>query len=458
MKVVQLIPGAGNNFYCENCLRDHGLSKALRALGHDALMVPLYLPIMTDTENKNKTMPVFFGGVNVYLQQKIKFFRQSPPWVDALFNHPRLLSWAAGLQGMTRPKDLAETTLSMLKGEDGHQAKELDKLIDWLQNTLQPDVVHISNALLLGMARPIKEALGVPVVCTLQDEDIFVDPLPEPYRQQVWDLMAAQVPHVDGFIAVSDYFAQFMAERMRIPQEKMHRVYNGIDLNGHDAVHPLPETPVIGFLERQCADKGLHTLVDAFIRLRSDKRFDDVRLRIAGGQTAEDARYVRQLKRKLHRAGLKDAVDFLPNLSREEKIDFLHSLTLLSVPARHAEAFGIYILDALAAGVPVVLPEHGAFAEIINATGGGALYAPHNAETLAATLAGLLRQPGKLVDMSLQGRQRVAQHFSIEEMARQFAAVLEKGISLDRVPRQSPMAEMQLDEKSTQRNTGIQSL
>ena len=426
MKVVQLIPGAGNNFYCENCLRDHGLAKALRAQGHDALMVPLYLPIMTDTENKNKTMPVFFGGINVYLQQKLKFFRNAPQWVDALFDHPRLLSWAAGLQGLTRPRDLAETTISMLKGQDGHQAKELDKLIDWLQNTLQPDMVHISNALLLGMARPIKEALGVPVVCTLQDEDIFIDPLPEPFRQQVWDLMAAQVPHVDGFIAVSDYYAQFMAERMRIPHEKLHRVYNGIDLNGHDAVHTLPETPVIGFLERQCADKGLHTLVDAFIQLRSDKKFDDVRLRIAGGQTAEDARYVRKQKRKLHRAGLQDAVDFLPNLSREEKLDFLHGLTLLSVPARHAEAFGIYILDALAAGVPVLLPEHGAFGEILGVTGGGTPYTPHNAETLATHLAALLQAPETLLDLSRQGRLRVAQHFSIEEMARQFSAVLKR--------------------------------
>ncbi|MCK5146384.1 glycosyltransferase family 4 protein [bacterium] len=429
MKLIQLIPGAGNNFYCENCLRDHGLAKALCDLGHDAMLVPLYLPIMTDSDNTDTAMPVFFGGINVYMQQKLNFFRRSPQWIDKLLDHPRLLRWAAGMQGMTRAKDLAETTISMLKGQDGHQVKELNKLIEWLKTENDVDAIYISNALLLGLARPIKEALNIPVFCALQDEDIFIDPLPENYRQQVWDLMAQQVQYVDGFITVSDYYAEFMSNKISIPSEKLHRIYNGIDISQHSIRQSLPNPPVIGYLERQCPDKGLHTLVEAFIKLKSSDIIKDIQLHIAGGQTAEDAVYVRKLKRRIRKAGFEKDVLFLPNLSQAAKVEFLSNLTLLSVPARHAEAFGIYILDALAAGVPVVLPDHGAFPEILKKTGGGQLYAPHDVATLAETLELMLGDTKDAKSMGLKGRTAVEKHFTIEKMAHQYAKVFEQIIS-----------------------------
>ena len=162
MKFVHLSPGAGNSFYCDNCLRDTALVLAMRRIGHDAASVPLYLPMMTDasvdTQLKGK---IFFGGINVYLQQKSRFFRRTPRWLDRIFDAPCLLRWAGKKAGMTRGTDVAETMLSMLRGENGRQVKELDRLVAYLAEHDRPDVVSLSNALLVGLVRRMKQVLAL---------------------------------------------------------------------------------------------------------------------------------------------------------------------------------------------------------------------------------------------------------------------------------------------------------
>jgi hypothetical protein len=60
-------------------------------------------------------------------------------------------------------------------GEQGAQKDELEHMVNWIAEHCKPDVIHISNALLLGLAKRLKEKTGVPVVCSLQDEDVWVD-------------------------------------------------------------------------------------------------------------------------------------------------------------------------------------------------------------------------------------------------------------------------------------------
>ncbi len=428
MQILHLIPGAGNTFYCENCLRDHAMVKALREAGHDALMVPLYLPIMTDIENRNKTMPVFYGGINVFLQQKIGLFRKTPRWIDKWFDAPALLKWAANLSGMTRAEDLAETTLSMLSGENGRQTKELERMIYWMKQHFQPDIVLLANSLLLGFAEPVKKALDTKVICMLQDEDIFVDPLPEYWRNKVWALMAEKARDADGFIAVSSYFSSFMREKLGIPESKITTVHTGINASVYPRRAPLPEIPVIGFLDRQCREKGLHDLISAYILLRKNNPKQKVLLRIAGGNTADDIRYIKKSKNLLRRHGYLQDAEFLSNLSMNEKFDFLAGLTVLSVPARHREAFGLYIIEANAAGVPVVQPAHGAFPEILEKTQGGLLCTPDNPEALAAMLQRLIDDQDMNIQLGQAGKNNVQKHFRIEDSAAKvlsfFAAML----------------------------------
>ena len=416
MRIAFLMPGAGGTFYCENCIRDVALVRALHQLGHEPITVPMYLPLQLDEPVPVEPAPVFFGGINVYLQQKLALFRRTPRWLDRLFDAPRLLRWAARKAGMTNPRDLAETTLSMLRGEEGRQVKELERLAAWLAEEVRPDLVCLSNALLLGVARRVKETVGTPVVCSLQDEDIFLDGLPEPYRQEAWATVGERARDADLFVAVSHYFAATMRERLGLAAERLRVVHNGISPEGYAPAPSPPEPPVVGFLERACPEKGLDILVEAFLSLR--ERFPGLRLRVAGGMSAGDRAFVRALRRRVDRRGASGAVEFLPNLEREARQEFLRSLSVLSVPARHPEAFGMYVLEALASGVPVVLPSRGAFPELVETTGGGVLYEPNEPPALADALSGLLGDPGRARELGRRGRQAVLESFTIERTAR----------------------------------------
>ncbi|MHC4314259.1 MAG: glycosyltransferase family 4 protein [Planctomycetota bacterium] len=260
MRVVHITPGTGDSFYCENCVRDAALVTAMRSLGHDVLIIPMYLPMQDDKNEPVGNTPIFFGGINVYLQQKSAFFRKTPRWLDRIFDSPKLLGWLARKAKMTSASDLAETTISMLRGEDGRQVKELNRLIEWLgSQDNKPDIVCLSNILLTGLAKSIKAKLGVPIVCLLQDEDDFLDGLASPYKKQAWQMIAELSRDVDAFIAVSKYFASVMQQRLGLSADRVHVVYSGISLDGYESLQAEPKIPTIGYLSRMCPDRGLDT-------------------------------------------------------------------------------------------------------------------------------------------------------------------------------------------------------
>jgi len=430
MKIAQIVPGSGGGFYCENCLRDNDLAAALLRAGRDVLLVPMYLPLLPDDltalptrpEPATEAGPIFFGGINVYLQQKWALFRHTPRWVDRLFDSRRLLQWAAGKAGMIRAADLGQTTLSMLRGEDGRQKKELDRLIAFLAAE-RPDVVLLSNGLLLGLAPALRRRVGAAVVCMLQDEDGWVDALGPPYAQQVWDLLAERAADVDAFVAVSDAYARAIGPRLGLADARLHVIPCGLDPAGYAPAEPPPEPPAVGFLAPLCAGKGLSVLAEAYARLKARPEGARLRLRLAGGQSEADADYVAEVRAALaphERAG---DVDWRGNLPRAERQEWLRSLTVLSVPTARPEAFGLYVIEALASGVPVVLPEHGAFPEIVRATGGGLLVRPNDPAALAAALAELLGEPESARAMGRAGREAVLQQYSAERAAERMAAL-----------------------------------
>ncbi len=440
MNLLQLTPGAGGMF-CGNCLRDNALVAALRKRGHQVLMVPLYLPLRLDEPDQSAGTPVFFSGIKVYLGQKSAFFRGAPGWLRDVFDSRTLLQWAGGKAARTRPQDLGELTLSMLHGETGNQAREIEELLAWLKRQPRPDVICLSNALLLGMANRLKRELGAPLICSLQGEDTFLDALPEPYRAQCWQTLAERAPVVDGFVAPSGYFGDLMRKRLGFPAEKLQVVFNGIDLSGYghecrvsgdaQVVASGPSTlfthhasrlthhspPVLGFFARMCHEKGLDTLVEAYVILRQRGRIKDLKLRIGGSCGPADEPGVESLRRRLGAAGLLGEVEFSPNLDRAGKLAFLKSLTVFSVPALYGEAFGLYVIEALAAGVPVVQPRTAAFPELVEATGGGVLCPPGDPQALAQAIERLLLDPQQVRALGKTGKSAVFQQFSAEAMA-----------------------------------------
>ena len=414
MRIFQLTPGTGN-YYCGSCLRDNSLVRALRARGHDVLMVPLYLPHITDEPTETNGTPIFLGGISVFLEQKYPAFRRMPDWLNRLLSAPALLRLASGFAGMTSARDLGESAVSMLQGTESRQAGEAERLIAWLRTQPRPDVICLSNSLLGGLARRLKEEFRVPVLCTLQGEDSFLDSLPEPYRQQSWELLARRCADIDHFVAVSHYFGGVMGRRLELAPDRVTVVHPGIAAEDfHPAATP-PDPPVIGFLARMHPGKGLGTLVDAFLQLG----MPGVRLRIAGAMTGHDGRFVRSLQKRLPRD-----VEFLPNLDLPAKRAFLRSLTVLSVPATYGEAFGLYVLDAWAAGVPVVQPRHGAFPELLEKIGGGLLCAPDDPAALATALRQLLSDPAAARRMGEAGRRAVQSEFSTDAMVQKIETLL----------------------------------
>ncbi|MGI6457753.1 MAG: glycosyltransferase family 4 protein [bacterium] len=397
----------------------------LRGLGHEAVMAPMYLPFQIDDKEAASDDLLFFGGINVYLQQKIALFRHTPHWLDALFDSRALLRLTARKAGMTKASELGEMTLSMLKGEQGNQRKELERLLDWIRTQEPFDVVALSNCLLLSLAEAIQEEFNLPVVCTLQGEDGFLDSLPDPYREEAWERLCGLVEYVQRFVAVSYYYGDVMQKRMRIPQEKMRVVQNGISLQGYESIASRSPGRVIGYLARLCDMKGLPRLIEAFIQLKRHPGYADVTLKIAGTMTPSDETLVNRMKEQLIDAGLAKDVEFLPNLNREEKIRFLQSLSVFSVPATYGESFGLYVLEALAAGVPVVQPCHAGFIEIVEQTGGGVMFQHDSLEDYVSCLRRLLDDTTHAHDLGQQGRAEVFRHFHVERMARDIVQVYE---------------------------------
>ena len=250
MKIVHILPGSGGTFYCDNCMRDVSLAMELRKLGNEVIIVPMYLPLFSDMPGLSCEMPVFYGAVNVYLKQKIPLFRRSMPWMETLLNSSVLMKFAARKAGSTRASGLGGITLSMLRGEAGYQASELEKLVIMLGDKIKPDVVHLSNALLLGLVRRIKSELRVPVICSLQDEDTWINAMDEEHSSSAWELLREKAKDVDAFIPVSNYYAEFMLKRLQIPYELFHVVNIGLDLNGYEAAPLTFNPPVIGYISR----------------------------------------------------------------------------------------------------------------------------------------------------------------------------------------------------------------
>jgi glycosyltransferase involved in cell wall biosynthesis len=423
LRILAITAGAAN-MYCGSCLRDNALARELLRQGHDVTLVPIYTPTRTDEPNVSERR-VLYGGVNVYLQQVLPFFRHTPHFVDGLFDSRPVMKLLSRLSVSTDPDRLAELTLSTLKGEDGFQRKEVAKLVEGLRHLPHADVVLLPNSLMIGLARPLAEALGCPIACTLQGEDLFLDGMPSRERGEAIQLIRERVRHVDGFLPVSEYYASYMGKLLSIPASKMAVVPLGINLEGFAQRVEKESRPVtIGYFARVAPEKGLHNLVDAYRRLRKRETLPPTRLEVAGYLGREHRTYLARLERELAHDGLADEYRYHGTLDRVGKIEFLRSLDVFSVPTDYVESKGISLLEAMACGVPAVEPRHGTFTEVLEATGGGRLVRPGDNRELAEALADLVVDAGARRGLGRRAAEGVARLYTVERMAGETARVL----------------------------------
>lgn len=416
MRILSFTGGAGT-MYCGSCLRDNALAAEMLARGHDVLLTPVYTPTRTDERNVSGAH-VYFGGISVYLEQHAPLFRYTPRLLDRVWDSDWALRLATRRQIKVNPKKLGALTVSMLRGEDGFQRKEIDKLLDWLLREPRFDIVNLPYALLLGLAGPLKRGLKVPICCTLQGEDLFLDGLGEPFRRQSLDLIREASVHVDAFLPVSRYYLEFMPGYLNVPSSSMRLAPLGINLEGYATAPRTRSGPFsVGFFARVAPEKGLHVLCEAYRRLRRDRTLGQARLLVAGYLAPEHNEYLESIARDMRVWGLGGEFEYRGELDRAGKIAFLQSLDVMSVPATYAEPKGIFLLEAMAAGVPVVQPRRGAFPEILGTTGGGVLVDADDADALADGIRTLWRDPGCAAGLGAAGAEGVRRHYSVGQMA-----------------------------------------
>ncbi|MDO8835517.1 MAG: glycosyltransferase family 4 protein [Vicinamibacterales bacterium] len=411
MKIAYITAGAGH-MYCGSCLRDHTLAVSLRAAGHDVLLMPCYTPTRTDEPTVSHER-VFLGGINVYLQQHLAVFRRTPWALDRLLDYPPLLRLATRWGVSVDAQQLGAMTVSMLHGSEGFQGKEIRKLVRYLADE-SPDIITLPNSLLIGLAPAIRSELRAPVCCTFQGEELFLDGLGEPYRSKSLELIRRHAAHVDTFVAVSHFGADLMAGYLGIARDRIQVIPLGINLDGHaPRTDDDPQPFTVGYLGRLAPEKGLHILCEAYRRMVSrGTAGQPSRLWAAGYLGPEHRAYFARIQKQMDDWGLSAQFQYHGELDRVAKLRFLRELSVLSVPGDYEDPKGLFLLEAMASGVPVVQPRRGAATEIVESTGGGVLVTPRDPDALADGLFGLLARPEQRRLLADRGYAGVRAHYS----------------------------------------------
>jgi glycosyltransferase involved in cell wall biosynthesis len=420
MTIAYLVPGSGGQFYCENCLRDIPLIQALRRQGLIVHLIPLYLPLFSEEEQTEVPSPIFFGAVSYYLHHKYPGLRRLGSFLRRGLSSRTLLGLVARLSGSTQAKGLEDMTLSMISGQGLSKHFDYQALCKHLSQ-LSPNVLHLSNALLVGLGRNISRDCNIPLTCTLQDEDSWLDALPEPWRTQAYTLLTEGAKEIFHFFPASNYFGKLMQERINLNPERLTVLAPGIDFKRYESTSNTMHPPAIGYLYRIAEPYGLDIVARSFLELRTNPGLELLELHISGGYTGADKSFIRKVRRILAPAIRQGRVHFHPQFGFGQRQRFFSQISVLCVPLRRPEAFGTYVLEALASGIPVVQPQHGAFPEIIAATNGGLCYPPNQGPT--TSLAKILLDADLAQKLGQAGRAAVGQKYTTDLAALTMASI-----------------------------------
>jgi glycosyltransferase involved in cell wall biosynthesis len=419
---IAIVTAGGAGMFCGSCMHDNTWARSLKKQGARVTLVPTYTPLRLD-EDDESTSQVFLGGINVYLDSRMRFWSKLPRSLTRWLDRPVVIQMATRFGVSSNARHLGELTLAMLAGESGPQSREVIELADFLVDTVRPDAIFFSNALLVGAVGAIRRRFSGQIFCVLQGDDIFLEDLEEPFHGQALAAIRERARDFDGFFVHSAYYRDFMTGYLGLPAEKFHIVPLGIDLTGHDGApaERNGEPFTVGYFARICPEKGLHQLVEAFRMLH--KHHPNTRLRAAGYLGARDRSYFETVREQARDLGTAFEYAGSPP-THDEKVRFLKSLDVLSVPTVYREPKGIYVLEALANGIPVVQPRHGAFPELLEATGGGLLVEPGDPEDLARALEELLKDPTGRAQLGRGGRAAVHSHYDDATMAQRTLNIL----------------------------------
>ncbi len=418
MKVVYLITGSGGSFYCGNCYRDMLYVKAIRKVpGAAARAVPLYLPPDRQNVRDGFEKEVFFGAISMFLREKVAFLKNMPAFMDKIVDSVPLLKLAARQAGATRTEGYENLTLSMIEGDNAFRKHEVDRLVKYLMADGKPDVIHLSNALILGLARQIKQRMNVKIVCSLLNEDDWIDEMAEPYQGNAWKLIAKEAIHVDSFITPSSYSKELFRRKTGLDGSNVYIVPLGFDPAENEYGKTDNAKPALGYFSRVNAHNGFDKLVDAFIEIKEKDLVPGLTLHVCGGFTGDDKPFVAEQIKKIKAHGFQKSVRIYAEFLGDKKLEFFANVDVISVPVRKYDGYGLYILEVNGAGIPVVQPATGAFPEIVEMTEGGLIYSPDNNEELVRSLVGLLNNRALQKELGDKGKLNVRAKLSLDKMS-----------------------------------------
>ena len=375
MKILFIVPGSGDAFYCGNCFRDTLHANALRKAGHEVIVMPLYLPFTADAFKADTQL--FFPAVSFYVARKFFKRRQMPKWLKQILNSKYLLKFASSMSGTTSAEGMEDMTMSMIYGNDAVFDSEAKHIIEWIEKYDKPDIVHLSSTLLTGIARKIKQNSNITVVCTLQDEEVWIESLKKNCVPKAWQGIAENLCYIDKFVTSSNFYKAFALEKF--PQIKnIEVIYPGVELEKY-ASDVFPASPTIGFFYRMNKLNGLDILAEAFVELKKRDTVKNLKLKIGGGYAGDDKKFLKQVK-KILSPYLSD-VEISDSYNLGSHAKFYSEITLIAVPLTFNEGVGLYLCETFAAGRPAVEPASGSFSEIID--NAGVVYQNNNSHALA---------------------------------------------------------------------------
>lgn len=419
---VAIVTAGGAGMFCGSCLHDNAWARGLREAGVDATLLPMYTPIRVDDQDHTSTR-VFYGGINVYLDQHLPGWRYLPRALTRILDRPGLLRWATKFGVSSNAAELGSMTVALLQGSHGPQAREGAQLVRFLARELNPDVIVYSNVMLAADVAELKREYRGLVLCSLQGDDVFLEGLTPPWKQRALELLRPIAAQIDGFLIHSRYYADFMRDYLSLTPSKEHHLPLAIDCRQHDG-RPQPRSgeATIGYFARVAPEKGFREFVEAGLEL--NQRRQDFRL-VAGGYLPSQHRaYFDDVVRQAAPLGARFQYVGSPD-TVAEKVAILKAFDLLSVPSPYRDPKGIYVLEAWANGVPVVQPAHGHFPELIDDCEGGLVVEPGSSTAFADAWERLLNDESERFRMATAGWEHVRARHDLPALAQATLSLFE---------------------------------
>lgn len=236
--------------------------------------------------------------------------------------------------------------------------------------------------------------------------------------------MMARLP--DAVFAVSEQVRRYCIEVDQIPPERVETIYNGIDLaQWSDASDRsgLSSAPVIATVGNIRRVKGHDVFVRAAAAIASE--FPSASFVIAGEVLEQE--YFAELKQLIGELGLEGKVHFAGGIIDLAK--FLGEVDLFVLPSR-SEGFSNAVIEAMAAGLPVVATDVGGNAEAVADGITGRIVPPSDADALADAMRQILCNPQHAQTMGANARQRVAERFTTEAMMKKITTAYRRVLKL----------------------------